>query len=98
MASWANPDEGLCPECGHPNSRRWILCDKCGKRLPWAPPEAKPLKPGDMTEEQLAAIYGRVAPREPFFLFLPENRMLLRVVVSLIGIVVSFIAVWLRGR
>lgn len=50
-----------------------------------------------MTEEQLAAVYGRVAPREPFFLFLPENRMLLRVVVSIIGIIISLVAVWLRG-
>ncbi|MBV9864668.1 MAG: zinc ribbon domain-containing protein [Abitibacteriaceae bacterium] len=96
MASWANPDEGLCSECGHANSRQWILCDKCGARLPWAPPEAPKLKAHEMTPEQLAAVYGKVQPKEPFFLFLPENQLVLRALIFVILFLGLLAEAWLH--
>lgn len=79
-----NSTVGDCPECGHTNERTWVMCDACGARLPWAPPEKAKLQMSEMTDEQL---FARFVPppqkREPLFLMSHRGRPVLAVLVAL---------------
>lgn len=94
MASWANPDDGLCPECGHTNSRQWLLCDKCGARLPWAPPEGPRKGLNDLTDEQLAAVF-RPPPEPPRRGLSPGSLLMMN---PRRGCGIGFLLVWLVVR
>lgn len=83
---------GICPHCGHLNELGWRLCDQCGKRLPWAPPEEEKKSIADLSEEQLKVLFAPQRPRQVPFLLTPQGKKIVGAVVTLLSILW-----WLRG-
>jgi hypothetical protein len=80
---------GRCDKCGHLNQREWVLCDACGTRLPWAPPESEKPKIEELTIEQLQTRFAVPPRREPFFLATLEGRPVL-VTIVLVAFLIWF--------
>lgn len=97
MASWANPDEGLCPQCGHLNSRQWKLCDKCGERLPWAPPDEPKKGLNDLSDEQLATLFKTDARKDSGGGLLHDRRSLLLIAFVVLTVLSSVVEWVLRA-
>jgi hypothetical protein len=86
---------GLCPACGHENQRTWVLCDRCGARLPWAPPPQTRKKIADLSDDELKVLFA--PPRQkPAWTFLQDKRVIWAIV-TFLSIVLPLIP-WLLRR
>ena len=74
----------LCPKCGYINSLEWTLCDACGERLPWAPPEPPKKRIADMSDEQLSTLFAPPPERTPLFLATRLGRFVVWIAFSLL--------------
>lgn len=57
MIDELNRQAGICPYCGAEVEATWALCDSCGKRMPWAPPQ-KTKSIDELSDEELAARFA----------------------------------------
>lgn len=90
MSAEPAPATANCPLCGHLNEFTWQLCDGCGQPLPWArPKQAKPID--QMSDDELAARFVGVTPREPHYLTTRQGKKVLWVVLAVVGTLISIV-------
>jgi hypothetical protein len=83
---------GICPHCGCINELKWKLCDECGRRLPWAPPDDEKKKIADLSDEQLKVLFGTPPRSKVPFILTPQGKKVAAAVVTILSILW-----WMRG-